>query len=250
MSDGLVNMTEEIPLLQIPTKNEEGVDSEEKNGELSLVDLFFYYKFYFFVLICAVNIYRIRYFLGVADYTLIYLHDNGTYLQLLGYCFALSVVFAPLVDKILSKLDSVFLSLHIVNALITLFFITWLIPNLPFQTVTFALFILARLFTFTVLTDYCSIEFTKKRFGLVTGAGFVAAAIPGAFTFKIVEVVLARFNGNFWMFHLICICMSIPLALIICDVQRNSVSKTLDLEGLKLRSIRSEGRMSVVLTPR
>lgn len=194
------------------------------------------------------NIYRIRYFLGVADYTLVHLHDNGTYLQLLGYCFALSAIFAPIVEKILSKVENVFSSLHIVNALITLFFVTWLIPNLPLQTVTFSLFIFARLFTFTVLTDYCSVEFTQKRFGFVTGSGFVAAAIPGAFTFKIVKVVLSNFNGNFWIFHLICIGMSIPLALIICAVQRKSVHKPLDFEGLKLSSVRSEGRMS--LTPR
>jgi len=195
-----------------------------------------------------VNIYRIRYFLGVADYTLVHLRDNGTYLQLLGYCFALSAIFAPIVDKILSKVENVFSSLHIVNALITLFFVTWLIPNLPLQSVTFVLFIFARLFTFTVLTDYCSVEFTQKRFGFVTGSGFVAAAIPGAFTFKIVKVVLANFNGNFWIFHLICIGMSIPVAVTICAVQRKSVYKPLDFEGLKLSSVRSEGHMS--LTPR
>jgi len=180
-----------------------------------------------------VNIYRIRYFLGLAYYTLIHLHDSGIYLQLLGYCFALSIVFVPLVDKILSKLESRFLPLHIVNASITAFFITWLIPNLPLQVVTFALFILARLITFSVLTDYCSLEFAEKRFGLVLGAGFVAASIPGAFTFKIVQIALAKYNGNFWLFHVICISMSIPMALIIYIVQRNSDYKTQNVQGLK-----------------
>lgn len=219
-SEDLVIITEEFPLLEKPPQISVQMDLSE--DEITLVDIFCGYKFYFFILFCAVNIYRIRYFLGLANYTLVNLHDDGTYLQLLGYSFALSIVFAPLVDKILQQVESRFCSLQIVNASITAFFVTWMIPNLQLQIVTFALFILARLFTFSVINQYCSEEFSEKRFGLVLGAGFMAAAIPGAFTYKIVEVVLAKYNNNFWAFHLICISMSIPLALIIFIVQRKS----------------------------
>jgi len=222
-SEHLVFVTEKDPLLQNPvTYSDEGEVSmsfscEEQN--LSLTEVFGGYKFYFFVILCAINIYRIRYFLGLAEYSLKALHDKGVYLQLLGYCFALSVFFAPVVDKIICYLDSHWLSLHVVNLSITAFFLTWLIPNLPIQVVTFALFILARLFCFSVLTEYCSNVFTEKRFGLVMGSGFVAASIPGAFTYKIVDVVLRKYNGNFWIFHLMCICLSIPASLLIFAVQ-------------------------------
>jgi len=218
-------VTEEVPLLgnqMKSTANEDTLDEREKNRGLSLSDIFLSYKFYFFVLLCAVNIYRIRYFLGLANYTLIYLLDTGIYLQLLGYCFVLSAVFAPFVDKILSNIQSRPLQLHIVNVSITSYFLTWLIPSLPVQIITFILFILARLFTFAVLADYCAVEFTKKRFGFVFGAGFTAASIPGAFLYKVVRVVLARFDGNFWVFHLMCIGMSIPMGLTIWSVKRNS----------------------------
>jgi len=235
---------EEFPLLD---KSPVTVQTED-DVQVTLVDIFCGYKFYFFILLCAVNIYRVRYFLGIANYTLVYLHDNGTYLLLLGYCFALSIVFAPLVEKVLYHLESRFCSLQIVNLSITAFFITWLIPNLQIQIVTFVLFILARLFTFSVLTQYCSEEFSEKRFGLVMGAGFVAAAIPGAFTYKIVQIVLAKYNENFWVFHVICISLSVPLALIICIVQRKTERETQHVHGLVSR--RSSDRLSSSFTPR
>jgi hypothetical protein len=254
-------VTEEFPLLENQLNSlaiEETVDKEENNLGLSLSDIFLSYKFYFFVLLCAVNIYRIRYFLGVADYTLKYLNDTGFYLNLLGYCFILSAVFAPIVDKILSNINNTYLQLHIVNASVTAYFVTWLIPSLPVQIITFALFILARLFTFAVLSDYCAVEFHKTRFGLVFGAGFTVASIPGVFMFKLVEVVLAKFNGNFWIFHLICIGVSLPLGLIIWSVQRNSEPKleqvgqltyiTSDVQVVSTKLL--DGRTGVSMTPR
>jgi len=205
-----------------------GVEDYIKLGEsvqeegLTLCQLFTGWKYYFFVLLCAVNIYRIRYFLGIAGYTLKHLHDTGTYLQLLGYCFALSIVFGPITDKILASSENEYKSLHSVNVSITAFFVTWLIPSLQVQVVTFVLFIIARLLCFAVLSDYCSKNFPEKRFGLVLGSGFLAASIPGAFTFGILAVVLEKFNGNFWVFHLVCILLSVPLSLIIYVVQRKS----------------------------
>jgi len=223
----VVIANEENPLLEKPLNSWTDDDEEGDAGVpyITLFDIFCSYQFYLFIFLCAVNIYRIRYFLGISYYTLIYLNDKGTYLQLLGYCFALSVVFAPLVDKILAHIDSRVKALHIVNVSVTLFFITWLVPNLPIQVVTFSLFILARLFTFSVLFEYCSEEFTEQRFGLVMGAGFVAAAIPGAFMYKIVQVVLARYDENFWAFHLMCIGLSIPTAMVIWVLDRNSEEK-------------------------
>lgn len=249
-SEDLVVVLEEFPLLDKTLTCVVGEEIRDENKKVcwSLVDIFCDYKFYFFILLCAVNIYRIRYFLGLAEYTLVYLNDTGTYLQLLGYCFALSVVFAPLADKVLSKMESQFQALHLVNFSITMYFITWLIPNLPLQTVTYALFILARLFTFTVLSEYCSKEFTERRFGLVMGAGFMAASIPGAFMYKIVKVVLEKYNGNFWVFHLMCISMSIPVSFIICIVQRKLEHKTYDIDGL-VRA-QSDDTKSVSFTPR
>jgi len=205
-----------------------GIEDYIKLGEsvqeegLTLCQLFTGWKYYFFVLLCAVNIYRIRYFLGIAGYTLKHLHDTGTYLQLLGYCFALSIVFGPITDKILASSENEYKSLHSVNVSITAFFVTWLIPSLQVQVVTFVLFIIARLLCFAVLSDYCSKNFPEKRFGLVLGSGFLAASIPGAFTFGILAVVLEKFNGNFWVFHLVCILLSVPLSLIIYVVQRKS----------------------------
>jgi len=224
-----VVLTEEDHLLEkVQQQIAGGIEEYVKCGEsvqkegLTLCRLFTGYKYYFFVLLCAVNVYRIRYFLGIAGYTLQYLHDTGTYLELLGYCFALSIVFGPITDKVLATSHNEYTSLHAVNISVTAFFITWLIPSLQVQVVTFILFIIARLLCFAVLTDYCSKEFTEKRFGLVLGSGFFVASVPGAFTFGIIAVVLDKFNGNFWLFHLMCILMSIPLSLIINLVQRKS----------------------------
>jgi len=72
----------------------------------TLADIFCGYKFYIFILLCAINIYRIRYFLGLAVYTLIDLHDKGTYLHILGYCFAVSAFVSPIADKVLGSIDS------------------------------------------------------------------------------------------------------------------------------------------------
>jgi hypothetical protein len=244
-SENAVIVTEENPLLEFAVNL---IGDEEAIGNLTLVDLFRSHKFYFFILLCAVNIYRIRYFLGIADYTLIYLHDKGTYLQLLGYCFLLSLVFAPLVDKILSQIENRTSSLHLVNVTVTALFLPWLIPNLPLQILTFALFIFARLFTFAVLNEYCSEEFTEKRFGLVMGSGFVAAAIPGAFTYEIVQVVLTEYNGNFWFFHLMCIGMAIPMAVIICLLHPKKISKAQDIDSSNI--LRSNYQLSISFTTR
>jgi len=203
----------------------EGCVAKDDNGVQegpTLLQILTGYKFYFFVLLCAVNIYRIRYFLGIAGYTLKHLHDTGTYLELLGYCFALSIVFGPITDKVLARSDNEYNSLHAVNIAVTAYFVTWLIPSLQVQVLTFILFILARLLCFAVLSDYCSKEFTEKRFGFVLGSGFLAASIPGAFTYGILDIVLEKFDGNFWAFHLMCILMSIPVSLTIFLVQRKS----------------------------
>jgi len=245
----VVTVSEENPLLEKPLNCLPGNQEDVELGvhDISLFDIFCSSKFYLFTFLCAVNIYRIRYFLGISNYTLIYLNDNGTYLQLLGYCFALSIVFAPVVDRILALIESRSKALHIVNVSVALFFITWMIPNLPIQVVTFALFILARLFTFSVLFEYCSEEFTEQRFGLVMGAGFVAAAIPGAFMYKIVQIVLARYNDNFWAFHLMCIAMSIPTGIVIWVLGRSSEAKPIKESGTILATRDS---FNVSSTPR
>ena len=153
-------------------------------------------------------------------YTLIYLHDNGTYLRILGYCFALSILLSPIADKTLRKIKSWRAQFHLMNGTITLYFVTWMIPSLPVQIVTFALFILARLFCFTVLTAFCIAEFSEKRYGLVLGSGFMMAAIPGAFMYEIVDVGLDSFDGNFWAFHLMCIFLGLVASLIVCVMER------------------------------
>jgi len=193
----------------------------QEEGE-TLLEIFTGYKFYFFVLMCAVNIYRVRYFLGIAGYSLKYLNDTGTYLELLGYCFSLSIVLGPLSEKVLFTFDNDYKSLHLVNITVTTFFLTWLIPSLEVQVVTFILFIVARLLCFAVLSEYCSKEYSQKRFGLVLGFGFFAASVPGAFTFGIVDVVQEKFNGNFWIFHVVCILMSVPVSVLIYFVHKNS----------------------------
>jgi len=198
------------------------VINEESTVVVPMFEIITSSKFYFFVFLCAVNIYRIRYFLGLVGFTLRELHDDGTYLQLFGWSFASSVVFGAIVSKILSMLNSQFSHLRCINGSILAFFVIWMIPNLQIQLVTFALFILARLFTFSVLLEYCATEFTVERFGLVMGTGYLAAAIPGAFTYKIVDVGLSKYNGNFWIFHLMCIGISIPVELITWYFQRKA----------------------------
>lgn len=88
------------------------------------------------------------------------------------------------------------------------------------QLVTFSLFVFARLMFFVILNDYITREFSEKWFGMIMGLGFVAAAIPGSFTYVIVEVGLKRFGGNFWVFHLVCIVMAIPTAVAISVMRR------------------------------
>jgi len=65
------------------------------------------------------------------------------------------------------------------------------------QLVTFSVFVFARLIFFVVLNDYITSEFTEKWFGMIMGLGFVAAAIPGCFTYVIVNIGLKHFKGNF-----------------------------------------------------
>jgi len=105
-------------------------------------------SFYFIIFFAFVSIYRIRYFLGIANYTLKRLHDDGFYLQVLGYCFCLTALFTPIVDYILRALDNVWTRFHLVNGLITFYFLSWLIPILPVQLVTVSFFVFARLIFF------------------------------------------------------------------------------------------------------
>jgi len=209
---------DETPLMRDEYLTPDEVSYTE--GPPTLAEIFCAYKLYFFIFLSAMNIYRIRYFLGLAVYTLTDLNDKGTYLHILGYCFALSAVVSPLADKVLGCIDSWAVQFHLVNGLITAFFVTWMIPNLPVQLVTFTLFVIARLFCFSVLTAYCTAEFSEKRVGLVLGCGFTAAAIPGAFMYKIVDVVLEQYDGNFLIFHVMCIGMSILSSVFICGMAR------------------------------
>jgi len=93
------------------------------------------------------------------------------------------------------------------------------------QLVTFSLFVFARLMFFVILNDYITREFSEKWFGMIMGLGFVAAAIPGTFTYVIVEIGLKRFGGNFWVFHLVCIVMAIPTAVAISVMRRYDKGK-------------------------
>jgi len=212
------------------------VINEESTVFVPMLDIITDSKFYFFVFISAVNIYRLRYFLGLVGFTLRELNDDGTYLQLFGWSFAWCVVFGPVVKKILSKLDSQFSQLQFINGSILAVFVIWMIPNLQIQLVTFALFILARLVTFSVLHVYCATEFSVERLGLVNGIVYIVAGIPEAFTYKIVDVVLSKYNGKFWIFHLMCIAISIPVALITWYFQRNSEREAEDFKELPSES--------------
>jgi len=98
--------------------------NQEDPVVVSVFDIITRTKFYFFVFLCTVSIYRIRYFLGLVKFTLNDLHDNGTYLQLLGWSCALSLVLAPFVNKFLSQLKSPFSHLHCINLSISAFFVT------------------------------------------------------------------------------------------------------------------------------
>jgi len=172
-------------------------NGEEGERKLTLSDILTGPAFYFTIFFSAVSIYRIRYFLGIANYTLTRLHDNGLYRECLGYSFGLSFIFSPIVDRILRSIKNIWMHFHLVNVLITVYFVFWLIPILPLQLVTFAIFVFVRLMFFVVMTDYCSTQFTEDWFGFVMGLGFVVAAIPGTFTYLIVEIALKKFHSNF-----------------------------------------------------
>jgi len=220
----------EEPLIEDPGSCIKG-KKELKKKELTLDQVITSPSFYFIIFYSFISIFRIRYFLGIANYTLKRLHDNGFYLEALGYCFCLTAIFTPLVDRILSAIKNVWTQFHLVNGLITLFIFTWLIPNLPVQLLTFSLFVFARLMFFVILNDYITREFSEKWFGMIMGLGFVAAAIPGTFTYLIVEVGLKKFGGNFWVFHLGCIVMAIPTtgAVSLMRRYRNRNEKGLNL---------------------
>lgn len=215
----------EDPSLQAPLM-EEQTSIEEK--VLSLDEVIRSPALYFIVFFSFVSIYRIRYFLGIANYTLKRLHDTGFYLQALGYCFCLTAVFTPIVDRILRVVHNVWLRFHLVNGIITCYFLTWLVPILPVQLVTFSLFVFARLIFFVVFNDYITCEFSEKWFGMVMGLGFVAAAVPGSFTYLIVNAGLKQFHGNFWVFHLMCILSAVPTMIAISLMGRYD-------EGVKRR---------------
>jgi len=213
------NSTKE-PLME---EHSGAVDGEKK---LKIYDIVSSLKFYFTICFSCISIYRIRYFLGIAKYILQRLHDDGFYLQALGYCFCLSVLFAPIVDRLLRCVSSVWSRFHLVNFFISAYFVFWLIPILPVQLVTFALFIFARLLFFVVINEYCCNEFTKDWFGSIIGLGFVVAAIPGSVTYLMVDLVLKKFNSNFYLFHIMCMLMAIPVSIMVCFMKRHVDEKT------------------------
>ena len=88
----------EMQAVEEQSKNLHTLDKDVEKQGPTLHELFTGYKFYCFALLAAGNIFRIRYFLGLVDYTLIYLHDKGIYLQLIGYSSVLGVIFGPLAD--------------------------------------------------------------------------------------------------------------------------------------------------------
>jgi len=110
----------EIAILKTPLM--EGVETsiQVKRTEFTLHHVIESPSFYFIVFYSFVSIYRIRYFLGIANYTLKRLHDDGFYLEALGYCFCLTALFTPIVDRILRAIKSVWTRFHLVNGLITL----------------------------------------------------------------------------------------------------------------------------------
>jgi len=209
----------EDPSLKMPLM-EEQTRFEHEEKALSLDEVIRSPALYFIVFYSSISIYRIRYFLGIADYTLKRLHDTGIYLQALGYCFCLTAIFTPIVDRFLRAVQNVWVRFHLVNGIITCYFLTWLVPILPVQLVTFSLFVFARLMFFVVFNDYITGEFSEKWFGMVMGLGFVAAALPGSFTYLIVKVGLRKFHGNFWAFHLMCIASAVPTMIAISLMKR------------------------------
>jgi len=210
--------------------------SSEEEKKLSLFEVMSSPALYFSIFVSAVSIYRIRYFLGIASYTLKRLHDDGFYLRALGYSFVLSVIFSPAADWILRSLKCIWLQFHLVNVLTTIYFISWLIPILPVQLVTFALFVFVRLMFFVVINDYVSTKFSEDWFGFVLGLGFVVAAIPGTFTYLMVELVLKKFNSNFWLFHTICMLMTIPTSIVICLMKRYESRSALSQRDNKIEA--------------
>merc|ERR1719233_198015 len=107
----------------------------------------------------------------------------------------------------------------------TSYFFTWLIPSLTVQICTYALFILGRFFLFTILTGFCTDEFSEKRVGFVLGSGITIAAIPGKFMYAIVDDGLENYDGNFWPYHLMCIALSIPVA-VVTYIMKRKLSKS------------------------
>jgi len=215
----------EDAVLKKPIMEEEEKSFVDEKKLFSYSELVRSPALHFTVFISLVSIYRIRYYLGIANYTLKRLHDNGIYLEALGYCFFLAAIFTPILHRILRAVESVWTKFHLVNGAITSYFLTSLIPILPVQLITFSLFVFARLFFFVLLNSYISSEFSEKQFGMVMGLGFMAAAIPGSLTYLIVDVGLKEFNGNFWVFDLMCILLAVPMMVAIILMKRHEEGK-------------------------
>jgi len=218
-----------------------GIDPDSLTMEVdSYRELFSSGRTYLFLFLCLISIYRIRYFLGLIHYTLQELGDRGLYLTLLGYSFALGAVFALPADWLLPRLNFMW-QFHLTNASITLFFVFWLIPSLPVQVLNFVTFIFARLVCFSTMFTYAGQAFGQSHFGVVTGLAFVTAAIPGAFTFAIVQLVLDPSNDvQFWHFHVMCLLLSIPTAIVITAGRRFLNLQKKDEDFDDVRSVMSE----------
>ena len=145
--------------------------------------------------------------------------ENQAYLAVFTALLPISVFFVPLIGWVVERFG-LGGALHCVNALGAAYAACSLVPSLPFQLLTFAVYTNYRAMLFSVASVYTARCFGPSNVGRVHGMCFSIAAAFSFWNYGIVSVTNSELSGDFTLYSMVSALITVPLVPLVCWVDR------------------------------
>ncbi|GLE02966.1 hypothetical protein PINS_up011845 [Pythium insidiosum] len=175
------------------------------------------FEFGFLLCFASVHVFRTSLYIGSASKVLLNYGDadrDFLYTKVFSLVLPLGFVFVPAIDYIVEQ-RGLSLSLLLTNAVGVFYNVLVLVPILPLQCATFAVFTGFRAFLYAVLSSFTAKTFGLKNLGTLLGILFSVGSVVSLLEYPAVSLSNALAGGDlstaYWISLALCVAL-FPLA--------------------------------------
>ncbi|KAJ0411786.1 hypothetical protein ATCC90586_006745 [Pythium insidiosum] len=190
---------------------------ETKLNDMSIRHQLRTFEFAFLLCFASVHVFRTSLYIGSASKVLLNYGDGDRdflYTKIFSLILPLGFVFVPAIDYVVER-RGLTLSLLLTNAIGVLYNALVLVPVLPLQCATFAVFTGFRAFLYAVLSAFTAKTFGLRNLGTLLGIVFSVGSVVSLLEYPAVSLSNSLAHGDlsttYWLSLALCVAL-FPLA--------------------------------------